>query len=131
LLLPETARAREAVHRWRVASAAEARLTRALKDGVGTAHLSKAIKEAAAAGVKVGESRRLLKVMQGLEAAMQQAAEGPFQYQALKVALQRVTWLAFMRLIHMLLLSQAAQFTAAVHATAWRAPLRGHTTQAP
>ena len=33
LLLPEAARAREAVHRWRVAAAAEARLTRALRYG--------------------------------------------------------------------------------------------------
>lgn len=41
--------------------------------------------EAAASGVKVGEARRLLKVMQGLEAAVQAAVEGPFQYQALKV----------------------------------------------
>ncbi len=52
---------------------------------MGTAQLSRAIKEAAAAGVKVGEARRLLKLMQALEAAMQQAAEGPVQYQALKV----------------------------------------------
>ena len=123
LLLPEAARAREAVHRWRLAAAAEARLTRALRcgqccvghgarqpvaarlgavhavqpacagaasitasisamlcglhlvdhrqsvcsacrDGVGTAALSRAIKDAAAAGVKVGEARRLLKLMQ-------------------------------------------------------------------
>jgi hypothetical protein len=85
LLLPEAARAREAVQRWRAAATAETRLSRALRDGVGTAHLSRAIKEAAAAGVKVGEARRLLKLMQGLEAAMQAAAEGPLQYQALKV----------------------------------------------
>lgn len=85
LLLPEAARAREELHRWRVAAAAEARLTRALRDGVGTSQLSRAIKEAAAAGCKVGEARRMLKLMQGLEAAMQQAAEGPLQYQALKV----------------------------------------------
>lgn len=43
------------------------------------------MQEAAASGVKVGEARRLLKVMQGLEAAVQAAVEGPFQYQALKV----------------------------------------------
>ena len=40
---------------------------RRCRDGVGTAHLSRAIKEAAAAGVKVGEARRLLKLMQGLD----------------------------------------------------------------
>lgn len=34
------------------------------RDGVGTAALSRAIKDAAAAGVKVGEARRLLKLMQ-------------------------------------------------------------------
>ncbi|PSC75029.1 hypothetical protein C2E20_1867 [Micractinium conductrix] len=89
LLTAEAARAREAVQRWRAAVAAEARLTRALSDGVGTAHLSRAIKEAAAAGVKVGEARRLLKLMQGLEAAMQQAAEGPFQYQAFKSRIEQ------------------------------------------
>lgn len=36
----------------------------ACRDGVGTAALSRAIKDAAAAGVKVGEARRLLKLMQ-------------------------------------------------------------------
>ena len=34
------------------------------RDGVGTAALSRAIKDAAATGVKVGEARRLLKLMQ-------------------------------------------------------------------
>ena len=39
LLAAEAARAREAVHRWRVATAAEAKLMRALRDGVGTAQV--------------------------------------------------------------------------------------------
>ena len=52
---------------------------------MGSAALSRAIKEAAAAGVKVAEARRLLKLQQGLEAAMAAAAEAPLQYQALKV----------------------------------------------
>lgn len=62
LLLPEAARAREAVHRWRVAAAAEARLTRALRDGVGPTVLGRAIKEAAAAGCKVRAGLGLCRV---------------------------------------------------------------------
>lgn len=53
LLAPEAARGREAVARWRQAAAAEAKLTRALRDGVGSAQLARVIKEGAAAGVKV------------------------------------------------------------------------------
>ena len=47
-------------------------------------------------GKQVGEARRLLKLMQGLESAMQAAAEGPLQYQALKasgLAGRRGRWL--------------------------------------
>ena len=45
-----------------------------------------AVQEAAAAGVKVGEARRVLKLLQGLEAALSHTGEG--QYALLKAKLE-------------------------------------------
>lgn len=47
------ARAAEALEAWRLLTASEAKLGKALRDGAGTGALARAIQEAAAAGVKV------------------------------------------------------------------------------
>ncbi|KAK9816451.1 hypothetical protein WJX72_000489 [[Myrmecia] bisecta] len=89
LLAADVAKAQEQVARWRAATAAQAKLARALKDGSNTVALSRAIQEAAAAGVKVAEARRVLKLMQGLESALtQNLADGPTQYQQLKAKIE-------------------------------------------
>lgn len=71
LLESEVAAAREAIQAAHAISAAEMKLTKALREGAGVAALSLAIKEAAVAGVQqVHEARKLLKLMQSLEAAV-------------------------------------------------------------
>lgn len=55
-----------------------------LQDGSTAKELSRAISEAASAGVKVQAARRTLRLMQNLEGAMAKAAESPFQYSHLK-----------------------------------------------
>jgi hypothetical protein len=79
LLESEIAAAREAVTTAQTASAAEEKLAKALREGAGVAALSLAIKDAAAAGVQqVNEARKVLKLMQNLEAAVSAATtEGP------------------------------------------------------
>ncbi len=52
------------------ARSAEAKLSRALSSASSPAHLSKVITEASAAGVKVADAKRVLKLLQGLEAAL-------------------------------------------------------------
>lgn len=77
LLASDAAKSKEAVAQWQAASVAESKLERVLQEGGGAAALSKAIKDATAAGVKVTEARRILKLMQALEAAIAAAhAEG-------------------------------------------------------
>ena len=70
------ARARDALETWRSQTASEAKLTRALREGCSPAQLARAIQEAAAAGVKVAAAKRVLKLMQALDAAVTQAAAG-------------------------------------------------------
>ncbi|KAK9790356.1 hypothetical protein WJX73_003594 [Symbiochloris irregularis] len=78
LLEEDVAAARATVAAWRTATAAEARLERVLGGGCMPGVLAQAIQEASAAGVRVGEARRVLKLLQGLEAALSQAGEGQF-----------------------------------------------------
>lgn len=59
---------------WRASSAQEAKLTRALQEGSSSAQLSRLITEAAAAGVKVTSARKVLKLQQLLDQAMEAAA---------------------------------------------------------
>jgi hypothetical protein len=76
---------------WRNSSACEAKLTAALQEGCSTALLSRLITEAAGAGVKVSHARRLLKLQQGLEAAMatvDQTAGSSQQYGQLAAKLE-------------------------------------------
>eukprot|EP00951_Prasinocladus_malaysianus_P025934 scaffold228563_cov31-Prasinocladus_malaysianus.AAC.1 len=67
LLEPEIREAREQLDRWRSAGVAGARLGRAMGDCSSPVVLSRAIQEASAAGVAVGEAKRVLKVMNSLE----------------------------------------------------------------
>jgi len=91
-LLPgEADRAARALEAWRNSSACEAKLTAALQEGCSTALLSRLITEAAGAGVKVSHARRVLKLQQGLEAAMatvDQAAGSSQQYGQLAAKLE-------------------------------------------
>ncbi|KAL6760662.1 hypothetical protein V8C86DRAFT_1058572 [Haematococcus lacustris] len=77
LLGADLARARTSLDTWRLHCASQAKLSRALREGPSSAALSRAIQEAAAQGLRVVEAKRLLKLLQGLEAAMAgQGAEG-------------------------------------------------------
>jgi len=76
LLTSDAARAREAISQWLAASAAEARLDKALREGSGSSALSRVIREASASGVKVNEARRVLKLTQALESALAAAMAG-------------------------------------------------------
>lgn len=71
----EAARAADALAAWRTSSVCEAKLTRALRDGIGSAQLSRLITDAAAAGVKVAVARKVLKLQQLLEQAMAGASD--------------------------------------------------------
>ncbi|KAL4537181.1 hypothetical protein Ndes2437B_g08332 [Nannochloris sp. 'desiccata'] len=87
LLESEVAAAREAITAVQATSAAEMKLAKALREGAGVAALSLAIKEAAAAGVQqVNEARKILKLMQSLEAAVAAATteKGPAARQSLQ-----------------------------------------------
>ncbi|KAK9821741.1 hypothetical protein WJX81_001109 [Elliptochloris bilobata] len=88
LLAEDVARAREAAARWRAAAAAEARLVRALREGAPASALARCIQDAAAAGVRVGEAKRMLKLVAGLEAALAAAADGPGGLPALRARLE-------------------------------------------
>jgi hypothetical protein len=62
-LLGDTLRAaRRRLTNWRAVAASEARLQRALRDGVATAALARAVQDASAAGVKVTVAKKTLKV---------------------------------------------------------------------
>lgn len=87
LLESEIAAARETITAVQAISAAEIKLTKALREGAGVAALSLAIKEAAAAGVQqLQEARKILKLMQTLEAAVAAATTegGPAARQSLQ-----------------------------------------------
>jgi hypothetical protein len=73
-LAADAARAREALARWRAVSEGEARLARALAEGAGPVALARAIQEAAAAGANVAGARRVLKLVQALDATVAAAA---------------------------------------------------------
>eukprot|EP00884_Botryococcus_braunii_P020575 jgi/Botrbrau1/7200/Bobra.0300s0026.1 len=88
LLEEDIERAKEVLQRWRGAAASEAKLARALKEGANTAYLSRAIQEAAAAGVKVADAKRILKLMQALEAVMASAVDGPGQAAGLRAKVE-------------------------------------------
>eukprot|EP00775_Hariotina_reticulata_P008350 gene8350-8535_t len=91
-LLPgEVDRAARALEAWRNSSACKAKLTAALQDGCSSAVLSRLITEAAGAGVKVSPARRVLKLQQGVEAAMaavDEAAGSSQQYIQLAAKLE-------------------------------------------
>lgn len=85
LLFGDVGKAKEALKQWKLSLRAESRLEHTLATAANANALSLAIKEAAAAGVNVAEARRLLKLIQGLEAAILSAnAEGPSQLPALR-----------------------------------------------
>ena len=84
LLSADTAKATAALTQWRAAASAEEKLARTLREG-GTAHqLSRAIQEAAAMGVHVEGARKMLKLIQGVEAAVAAVGDGPQNPAALK-----------------------------------------------
>lgn len=86
LLTADTAKASAALFQWHAAASAEEKLARTLREG-GTAHqLSRAIQEAAAMGVQVQGARKMLKLIQGVEAAVTAVAEadGPSNPATLK-----------------------------------------------
>jgi hypothetical protein len=64
LIGPELSRAREALESWRSQSVTEGKLTRALRDGTTSTHLARLVQEASAAGVKVADAKRVLKLLQ-------------------------------------------------------------------
>eukprot|EP00198_Chlamydomonas_reinhardtii_P006390 XP_001695726.1 predicted protein [Chlamydomonas reinhardtii] len=70
LLSGDTAKARKALEQWRSMTVSDAKLARLLREGASPAVLAKAIQEAAASGVKVQNAKRVLKLMQTLEAAL-------------------------------------------------------------
>jgi hypothetical protein len=64
LIGPELSKAREALESWRSQSATEAKLTRALREGTTSTTLARLVQEASAAGVKVTDAKRVLKLLQ-------------------------------------------------------------------
>ncbi|DBB08447.1 TPA: hypothetical protein ACH3X3_15276 [Trebouxia sp. C0006] len=86
----DIAAAQQALQRWQRTTNNEAKLAKALKEGASIAGLSRAIQEATACGVKVADAKRVLKLMQSLEAALQAdpTSEAPSAYRFLKARLE-------------------------------------------
>ncbi|CAD7702855.1 unnamed protein product, partial [Ostreobium quekettii] len=84
LLAEETGKARVTLEQWKSQAESEAKLSLALQEGMSADQLSQAIQEAATAGVKVHAAKRILKLMQRLESALQQATDTPSRYSELQ-----------------------------------------------
>ncbi|KAL0041632.1 hypothetical protein WJX79_010152 [Trebouxia sp. C0005] len=86
----DIAAAQQALQRWQRTTNNEAKLAKALREGASVAGLSRAIQEATACGVKVADAKRVLKLMQSLEAALQAdpTSEAPSAYRFLKARLE-------------------------------------------
>ncbi|GMH42583.1 hypothetical protein BSKO_10502 [Bryopsis sp. KO-2023] len=84
LVEDEASKAEAALGQWRSLAENEAKLLKVVQEGSSAEELSKAIQEAASAGVKVQSARRILKFMQNLEASMAKAAEDPAEFSQLQ-----------------------------------------------
>lgn len=75
LVLEDVTKAQQTLDQWNCSQRMEQRLSAAIRDARESAHLSKIIHEASSAGVKTQSAKKILKLMQSLEHAMQQLTE--------------------------------------------------------
>lgn len=88
LIEDDAVKAQEALDQWKSIQASEERLSQAIKESETSGRLAKAIHHATAVGVKIQSAKKILKLMQNVEHAMEEIRNRTMEHQTFKRIVQ-------------------------------------------